>query len=349
MRIILLLLSFNLYANCFNDSPLNQEVSNSKEIEAIMQDGNLDALTVLIADKDRVLTLKHFGNASANKNVYDLASITKLFTASSILKLQENNEFKIFTPLNKVLSPIYTKNLTIENLLRHTSGFKPGLALSERNEDDLLSITPNREYGRFKYSDINFLLLGKIIEKKSYQSLDVFIYDNFFTPLLMADSKFNPKETTNIHPTLLGVKPGVVHDPTAKEFNGIAGSAGIFTTAKDLARFSSIFLNEGKFCARTILSKSSVAAMTKYDSTSKRGLGFDILSAYSNKPRSDFFKKYKSFGHTGYTGTSLWIDPVKNKIAIFLSNATYTHTPRKTKATFYKLVKQISQNIKVKR
>jgi uncharacterized protein YbbC (DUF1343 family) len=185
---------------------------------------------------------------------------------------------------------------------------------------------------RFIYSDINFILLGEIVRKLSGRPLPEFVRDTVFRPLGMKDSMFNPPAglRRRIAPTetLPGAKRplrGVVHDPTTRYMDGIAGHAGLFTTADDLARFAGMMLGLGKSGKVRIFSPLTVRKFTSPQSPPGqpvlRGLGWDIESPYSGN-RGELYP-VGSYGHTGFTGTSLWIDPASDSFVILLANSVH--------------------------
>jgi uncharacterized protein YbbC (DUF1343 family) len=190
----------------------------------------------------------------------------------------------------------------------------------------------------FVYSDINFFLLGHIVSRLTGESLDAYLQRRVFVPLGMTETGFNPPQAVvpRIAPTERCAEQdawpckrpdaaplrGVVHDPTARRMGGIAGHAGLFSTARDLQRFVRMLIGGGQLDGTRVLSAASVRAMTSPSTprgmTSVRGLGWDIDTSYSSN-RGDLFP-IGSFGHTGFTGTSLWIDPASGGWVIFLSS-----------------------------
>jgi CubicO group peptidase (beta-lactamase class C family) len=181
----------------------------------------------------------------------------------------------------------------------------------------------------FVYSDINYIVLGEVVRVASGKTLDVYTRDAVFGPLKMVDSGFLPPaaKLSRIAPTEImdgKLIHGVVHDPTSRRMGGVAGHAGLFTTAADLARFCRMLLNGGELEGVRVLSAASVAEMTRVqnDGNDRRGLGWDIDSRYSG-PRGKWFPAGASFGHTGWTGTSLWIDPTSRSFMIFLANRVH--------------------------
>ena len=233
-------------------------------------------------------------------------------------------------------------DITVRDLLTHYSGLRPDVDLvprwsGEQTGIDLALVdkpvtTPGR---RFVYSDINFILLAEIVRAVSGKRIDEYAREEIFEPLGMKDTGYLPaaSKRSRIAPTELvdGVPLlGVVHDPTTRYMGGVAGHAGVFTTAADLARFAEMILNGGTLDGRRILAEGTVAKMTSPTSpaTSRdlRGLGWDIDSRFSSN-RGELFP-VGSFGHTGFTGTSLWIDPHSRSYVILLSNSV--HPSRKS-------------------
>lgn len=271
--------------------------------------------------------------------IYDMASLTKVIaTAPAIVKLHELGKLNIHDPVAKYL-PDFAANdkgkVTLVQLLTHTSGLRPGLSLKPDwvGTDHAIKLacaeSLRTEPGtQFKYSDINFILLGKIVEIASGTPLQQFAKEQFYEPLGMTDTGFLPRSSkqTRIAPTTVtpsGVTRGVVHDPTSARMGGVAGHAGLFSTAADLARYALMMLQRGSLENASILQPETVELMTRNHSTTKdqRGLGWDIASPYSS-PRGNLFE-IGSYGHTGWTGTSIWIDPFSETFIIFLSNRNH--------------------------
>ncbi|HEY0144515.1 MAG TPA: exo-beta-N-acetylmuramidase NamZ domain-containing protein [Thermoanaerobaculia bacterium] len=253
--------------------------------------------------------------------IFDAASLTKVVaTAPSIWRLIERNQLALDAPAATYLPEIADKSITIRHLLTHTSGLRPGLDLSaqwdgyDEGVKRALAQTPqNRPGAIFRYSDVNYILLGEIVRRVAGQPLDQFAAREIFAPLGMRDSGFRPTRTARVAPTEDGLR-AVVHDPTARRMGGVAGHAGLFTTAADLALF-----------ARAILDGHFPAAMTQVQSPNevavKRAGGFDVDSHYS-RPRGEHFP-IGSFGHTGWTGPFLWIDRGSRAFYILLANRVH--------------------------
>lgn len=275
--------------------------------------------------------------------IFDAASLTKVVaTTPCILKLIEQKKISLSTKLASHLpefrgDPNKAK-VTVRHLLTHTSGLLAGVRRGYEWEGDSHGIAlaagevSSHQAGfHYRYSDINFILLGELVHRVSGKSLPEFAQEHFFGPLKMTDTGFRPDASliSRIAPTTRlddgSVLRGTVHDPTARAMGGVAGHAGLFTTAQDLARFARMLLGGGSLDGIRVLRNESVSIMTSVQSptniTARRGLGFDIDSPYAG-PRGDRFP-IGSYGHTGWTGTSLWIDPFSRTFLILLSNRNH--------------------------
>jgi uncharacterized protein YbbC (DUF1343 family) len=186
----------------------------------------------------------------------------------------------------------------------------------------------------FHYSDANFIALGEIVHRVSGQPLDLYCARHIFGPLGLKDTCFRPRPALQGRIAPCDLRCGQVHDPTAYRMGGVAGNAGVFSTADDLAVFCQMILNGGQWRGRRILSPEAVAAMTKPQgvpgSPTKRGLGWDIRSPYSRIFNVSF--PAGSFGHTGYSGTSIWIEPRSKTYLIILTNRLYPNGRGQVKA-----------------
>jgi CubicO group peptidase (beta-lactamase class C family) len=273
--------------------------------------------------------------------IFDAASLTKVVaTTPAVMRLIENGKISLDAPVKTYL-PEFTgegrDEVTVRELLTHTSGLPPDLETktdwygqAEGLRKACAEKLDHRPGTVFNYSDINFFLLGQIVQRVSGLPLEVFVQREIFGPLKMTDTGFLPpaKERGRIAPTeVVDGKPwrGVVHDPTARKLGGVAGHAGLFTTAADLARYARMLLNLGQLDGVTVFKPETVKLMTSVQTppgmTDKRGLGWDIDSPYAG-PRGTIFP-VGSYGHTGWTGGSLWIDPASKTFVIFLSNRNH--------------------------
>lgn len=290
--------------------------------------------------------------------IFDLASLTKVVaTATSIMILVERGKVRLTDPVSLHIPELKGEGrdrITIEQLLTHVSGYAPDFDLRERwtGYDEAIKRLikeplRNPPGIRFTYSDIGFITLGEVVKRASGMPLDQFARQNVFGPLHMINTGFRPSPAVKarIAPTekrrgqmsYLGDSGdnagaegeiwlrGEVHDPTSYRMNGVAGHAGLFSTANDLAIYCQMILNGGTYGRVRILSPLSVAEMTRprvvSTSGGTRGLGWDMNTSFSTN-RGDLFP-LGSFGHTGFTGTSMWIDPASEMFLIFLSNRVH--------------------------
>ena len=344
--------------------PPSVDADRLGRIDGVVQDaiaaGQLPGAVVLVTNRGRIVYRKAFGLRAVRPapepmtvdTVFDLASLTKaLATAPSVMALVEDGAVRLRDRVSRHLPgfELHGKgSITVEHLLTHVSGLRPDLPLEEEFEGtdealrrvlaERLEAPPGEA---FIYSDLNFVLLGEIVRRVSGLPLDAFAEDRLFEPLGMRDTGFRPGAdlVVRIAPTEactpLGwpcggpagiMLRGVVHDPTARRMGGVAGHAGLFGTADDLARFGAMLLDGGRTAAgRAVLSPLTVARMTRPSTPAHlrdvRGLGWDIDSRYSSN-RGDLFPP-GSFGHTGFTGTSIWIDPETQTVVVFLSSRVH--------------------------
>jgi len=271
--------------------------------------------------------------------IYDAASLTKVVaTTTAVLLLHERGNLSIDDPVTKHL-PEFTGDgrdmVSIRHLLTHTSGLRPDISLAGWNghEECIAKCVAEKlqsEPGqKLRYSDINFQLLDEIVRRVTKRRLDLFCEREIFGPLKMADTGYNPpaEKRGRIAPTTVEdgkALQGVVHDPRARKTEGVAGHAGLFTTAPDLARFARMLLQEGELDGARLFKPETVKLMTTVQTPSglpRRGLGWDVDSGYSS-PRGSVFP-LGSYGHTGFTGTSIWIDPFSKTFVIFLCNRVH--------------------------
>jgi uncharacterized protein YbbC (DUF1343 family)/CubicO group peptidase (beta-lactamase class C family) len=273
--------------------------------------------------------------------LFDAASLTKVVACTpAILLLVERGKLKLGDRVSKYI-PEFTgggkEAVTLRQLLTHVSGLRPDISLKPdwQGSDAAIRLScaealvypPGK---KIVYSDTGPILLGEIVRRVSGQTLDVFLQQKLYGPLGMKDTGFNPpkEKLPRIAPTEVeaGVPVrGVVHDPRARRMGGVAGHAGLFLTARDLARFAHMLLNGGELDGVRVFKPETVKLMTGVQTPGeligRRGLGWDIESGYGG-PRGTIFP-VGSYGHTGWTGTSIWIDPFSNTFLIVLSNRNH--------------------------
>ena len=278
--------------------------------------------------------------------VFDAASLTKpVVTATLVQWLRERGRLDVEAPLQRYLpgcGGADKAGITLRQLLTHSSGLPAGLprngagdwagaAEAERIACGLpLAAAPGTQ---LRYSDVNYILLGRIVERAGGMALDQLADAALFQPLGMVDSGYLPLRRMGagrIAPTeRLPDGPllrGEVHDPTARKMGGVAGHAGLFTTTADLARFARMLLAGGVAeDGRRLLSEASVALLTTPQSppglAEQRGMGWDIASPYA-RPRGSLYPP-TSFGHTGFTGCAFWLDPASGSFFVLLSNRVH--------------------------
>jgi len=291
--------------------------------------------------------------------VYDAASLSKvLATAPAVLLLAEEGKLDLEAKLVDYF-PECTgggkEAITIRHLLTHTSGLAAGLPAKPAWSGDAAAhalacaqTVTHAPGSFFRYSDINYILLGQLVHKVAGKPLDVFAQERIFAPLGMRDTGYLPlrrfareaiaptrntgaadsRSNASLHGDAAAgaLLQGVVHDPTVRRIGGVAGSAGVFTTARDVARFGRMLLGNGSLDGVRILRPDSVRLLTTVQSppgiAALRGLGMDIDSPFAQRPRGTLYP-VGSFGHTGFTGCILWIDPASRSFYVFLSNRVY--------------------------
>jgi beta-glucosidase-like glycosyl hydrolase/CubicO group peptidase (beta-lactamase class C family) len=271
---------------------------------------------------------------------YDLASLTKVVaTTTATMLLTERDSISLDAPVARYL-PDFAVNgkdaVTVRQLLTHSSGLKPYLGPDERGSSRAavldtvmaqpLAYTPGTES---RYSGLNMLTLLHIVETVTGQRFDRFCKENIFDPLGMEQTGFYSLERTTswVVPTTdtAGTEyRGSVHDPMARSMDGISGNAGLFSTAKDLARFAYMLTHEGRIDGRQFLEEETIETFTSKADVpgSTRALGWDTKSPEGYSSAGDRFS-ISSYGHTGYTGTSMWIDPTQDLFVILLTNRVY--------------------------
>ena len=309
--------------------------------------GRMPGCVVLIGRQGRIVFEKAYGQRTVAPTaesmtvdtVFDMASITKpLATATSIMLLVERGDLRLRDKVSYYI-PEFSKNgkqdVTIFQLLTHQAGFIPDNADADYLQgpevafQKIFALTPQAPPGtKFIYSDVGFIVLGDLVKRLSGKNLHEFSQEHVFKPLGMTDTTYLPNSslTPRIAPTEQRKGKwlrGQVHDPRAEYLGGIAGHAGVFSTAQDLAVYCQMMLNRGTYGTTRILSPRGVSVMTDayHSGTSLRGLGWDKQSTFSTN-RGELFTD-AAYGHSGFTGTSLWIDPGLDLFVIVLSNRVH--------------------------
>jgi uncharacterized protein YbbC (DUF1343 family)/CubicO group peptidase (beta-lactamase class C family) len=269
--------------------------------------------------------------------IFDLASLTKVIaTTTAVMQLVETGAIRLNDPVSRYI-PEFAQNgkddITVRILLTHYSGLEPDLDLGHpwQGRDAAFAMAfaekpVNPPGANFLYSDINFIILGALVERVSKTELDKYCQKNIFAPLKMGHTRFVPPATwlPKIAPTQYDEQNkmlrGVVHDPTARRMGGVAGHAGLFSTADDLSKFAHALITGSAVLPSLVIEKMTTPQQPP-TSSSLRGFGWDIDSPFSSN-RGELLP-VGSFGHTGFTGTSLWIDPTTRTYIILLTNAVH--------------------------
>jgi CubicO group peptidase (beta-lactamase class C family) len=307
--------------------------------------GHVHGAVILVGNRERILYRQAFGQrvigpdqaAMTADTIFDLASLTKVVaTAPAIMQLAERGRLDLDRPAADYW-PAFGANgkdrITVRDLLIHYSGLRADLDLSQewRGYDTAMGmivaeapIAPPRT--KYLYSDINFEALGRIVERVSGMSLDDYGRKRIFWPLHMIDTGFLPSPAlrNRIAPTEDAhgnIHWGDVHDATSRWMGGVAGHAGVFSTADDLSTFARMILGGGEVDGVRVMSRRSVEEMTRQQSPPgghARALGWELggPDGYTPFPGG-------TFGHLGFTGTMIWLDPADDLYAIVLTNRTY--------------------------
>ncbi len=324
-----------------------QETVNFSAVDALVQgqvaDDGITGAVLVVGHAGHVVHQKAFGLRATSPRsepmtmdtVFDLASLTKVVaTTPSVMRLVQYGQVRIDDPVSRYIPEFAASGkdgVTVRQLLTHFSGLRPDLdltvpwegretAFAMANEEKLQS----PQGAQFVYSDINFIVLGEMVQRVSGMTLDKYADAHIFQPLGMKHTRFLPPAAwkSKIAETLaIGNRQllrGTVQDPPAQRMGGIAGHAGLFSTAGDLALYAQALIDRKKILAPDIIEKMTTPQQPP-NAVEVRGLGWDIDSPFSSNRGA--LLPVGSFGHTGYTGTSMWIDPYTNTYIILLTNS----------------------------
>jgi uncharacterized protein YbbC (DUF1343 family)/CubicO group peptidase (beta-lactamase class C family) len=320
-------------------------------INQAIEQGRMPGAVVVVGHNGEVVYRKAYGKralvpepeAMTLDTVFDCASLTKVVaTTSSLMKLFQEGRFRLNDKITDYIPEFQggKSDITLRQLFTHFSGLQPDVPLDTpwTGYDTGIKLACTFKPGgppgtRYVYSDINFLLLGELVHRLSGKMLNEYARENIFLPIGMKESMFQPPASlvSRIAPTeRWPVKTGpplrgVVHDPTARNMGGVAGHAGLFSTAADLSRFAQMMLNGGELNGVRLFGPLTVAKFIEPQSPPDqpilRGLGWDLDSPHSGN-RGELFP-IGSYGHTGFTGTSMWIDPATKTYVILLANSVH--------------------------
>jgi uncharacterized protein YbbC (DUF1343 family)/CubicO group peptidase (beta-lactamase class C family) len=315
-------------------------------VEEAIRDKQIPGAVVIVGHDGEIVYRKAFGSRAIEPRrepmtvdtIFDLASLTKVMvTTIAVMQLVEQGKVRPNDPVAKYL-PEFGQNgkddVTVRQLLVHFSGLAPDLDLGLQWEGKetayrmAFEAKPETPPGSgFVYSDINFVVLGALVERVSGMTLDAYATTHIFAPLKMTETRYLPPASwrSKIAPTdedeNKKMLRGVVHDPTARRMGGVAGNAGVFGTADDLAKFAQALLLGGAGVLAPLTVEKMTTPQQPPTATSVRGFGWDIDSPFSSN-RGDLLP-VGSYGHTGFTGTSLWIDPTTKTYIVILTNAVH--------------------------
>ncbi|MBA4495457.1 serine hydrolase domain-containing protein [Paenactinomyces guangxiensis] len=358
---------------------LKMEGNQLKYIDKIMEDAIRDGVfsggTVLVSRKEAIVYEKAFGFAvrykdhqktpadklirASTRTIYDIASISKIFTATAVMQLAEKKKISLDEPVSRHL-PAFAANgkekITIRQLLTHTGGLPATLPLYEvqggrgdRIKAALSCKLVAKPGSKMIYSDISYIALGQLVEKVSGMPLQRYMKTYIFQPLDMSTGYQPPPflkkriAATEYQPGLQrGLVWGEVHDENAWALDGVAGHAGLFSTAEDLAKFGLAIINQGHLNGNRILKPSTVEEMTRLQTGSLpgafRGLGWELNQEWY----MGSFSGDGAYGHTGFTGTSIMIDPKRDVMIILLTNRVH---PGRTGPNVSEIRKQIAETV----
>jgi uncharacterized protein YbbC (DUF1343 family)/CubicO group peptidase (beta-lactamase class C family) len=315
-------------------------------IQQAIGEHQIPGAVVLIGHDGRVVYRKAYGNRALEPRreqmtvdtVFDLASLTKVIaTTPSVMQLVQSGRVRLNDPVAKYL-PEFAQNgkedITIRQLLTHYGGLAPDLDLKTPwlGKDTAYKMafaetTETPPGAGLVYSDIGFIVLGALVEKVSGENLEHYTEKHVFAPLKMTHTRYLPPKSWSpkIAPTQFDehnhMLRGEVHDPTALRMGGVAGHAGLFSTADDLAKYAQALLNGGGGILTPLMVEKMTTPEQPPTATGVRGFGWDIDSPFSSN-RGDLLP-VGSYGHTGFTGTSIWIDPTTRTYIILLTNAVH--------------------------
>ena len=343
----------------------------SEAVGRAIADGQIPGAVVLVGRGAEVLYHEAFGERMLQPErrpmlpdtIFDFASVTKpVATATAVMQLVEQGRFGLDDPAWRWL-PHMPPQVTLRHLLTHSSGLQAyknylqewgeSVQPEERRRrvvEDICQLPPAYRTGKgFVYSCLGFVCLTSIIEMVAGMSLDECTRQHLTGPLGLHDTGFNPSDTARCAATEQypeGVLCGVVHDENARYLGGAGGNAGLFGTAADLARFMAMVLNGGELDGVRVLQPESVAAMTAPALQlpgAVRGLGWDLDSTYSPSVRGAF--PAGSFGHTGYTGTSVWADPQSRVYVILFTNRVHLGRDREVAGLRREVADAVAANL----
>src|SRR5262245_8183331 len=358
-RVVLCVLGVLGGESCFAAGIDREQLAKIDDsVAAAIKRNECPGAVVVVVHNDEVVFRKAYGSRALKPEpvpmtpdtVFDMASLTKpVATATSVMILVEQGKLKLDDPVAKHW-PAFAANekdkVTVAHLLLHTSGLIPDNAITdyadgrEKALERVAALKLEAPLGsRFRYSDVNFIVLGELVERVGGLPVDRFAKKHVFDPLKMTDTGFNPPDELKKRVAPTGLRDGKtilgeVHDPRAFKLGGVAGHAGLFSTADDLARYCRMLLRGGELDGTRVLAEKTVklfiepraipgpAGKDGTPTKAARSPGWDVETSYSAQ-RGELFTKGEGFGHTGFTGTSIWVDPGTKTAVIVLTNRVH--------------------------
>lgn len=313
-------------------------------VEEGLREGQMAGCVVLVSYKGKVVYLKAFGERQSEPQavpmttdtVFDLASLTKpVATATCVMHLVQQGAVKLDEPVATYIPEFAAEGkeeITVFELLTHQGGLIADNSIRDYEDDPVtamektLATKPIAAPGeRFVYSDVGFITLGELVKRVSGKSVHEYSQEHIFGPLGMTETGYLPAEELRQRAAVTEKRDGEwmrgeVHDPRAYRLGGVAGHAGLFSTAEDLAVYAQMMINGGEYAGVRVLDSETVEKMTTAVKVPRgwRALGWDANSPYSSN-RGDLMSD-RAFGHGGFTGTAMWIDPPQELCVVFLSN-----------------------------
>lgn len=344
-----LILIFGFFTSCKPQTKNYDFNEINKILLSAIEDGAFPGTVVLVSKAGKIICKKAFGHLTyddtsavvTTNTIYDIASLTKVIaTTTAVMICYDKNLFLLDDPV-AIYIPEFSQNgkekVTIKNLLLHNSGlpaFKPFYKMYSSADEvikDLYRTSLSYKTGsKTVYSDLGFITLAKVIEKVAGKKFEAFCKEEIFKPLQMNSTYFNSPDSIKykIAPTEIDdywrnkLIWGKVHDETAFMLNGVAGHAGLFSTVKDINNLLQLLMNGGNINRHQMLKSETVKLFTtRYIDKSTRALGWDTKSGEKSSAGNLF--DITSFGHSGFTGTSAWIDPTRELFVVFLTNRVY--------------------------
>lgn len=356
LPVLLLMTTIHAAAAAKREMDADAKAAIDRAVAAAIELKMTPGAVVVAGRSNGVVFEKAYGKKTYEENaspmttdsVFDLASLSKTIGgATSVMILVDEGKISVSDPVSKYLPGMRVadkKEITIEQLLLHRGGFiadNPMNDFADGPEAAMKKIYATKlKYPpgeNFEYSDNSFIVLGELVKTVSGMPLDQFAKRKIFEPLKMTSTTYNPPKewSDRVVPTEKRGGQwivGEVHDPRAHAFGGVAGHAGVFGTAGDVARFGQMILNKGQLDGIRVLKQSTVAEMIEPRCIADpkdpkkqycRGYGFDVDTKFSGGPRGERFEKGSTLGHTGYTGTSFWLDPHNDAFVVLLTNRVH--------------------------